>query len=325
MKTKLNLIVFIMMVISFLGIKHNYGKTFMEPNIDKELKKVVTKNYIDKKIYNSLSNKNIEEALIYKNLATYLHIEVDPILIKILNQKTSPLNSTIRDTKDFSYGFFTGNTSNTASLGGSITSDMTVIGDIRDIYKQTTNILEHKQYNKFTLGLSVIGVTLTATTIFSDGGTAPLKIETSILKSAEKSGKITKSFSKIISKQLDKTINLKILKKIDYTDFKTLKASLNSAINQEELIKLEKLLSKLSNIKKQTSTIDTLKLLKYIDNEKDLTKIVKLSKKYKQNTIGVFKVLGKSALKSGKYVVKYTKKLITFIFLFITSLLWFLF
>ena len=61
--------------------------------------------------------------------------------------------------------------------------------------------------------------------------------------------------------------------------------------------------------------------MKYVDNEKDLNKIVKLSTKYNKNTAGVLKILGKGALKSGKIVIKFTNLLIGEIIIFFLSIL----
>ena len=313
MKTKLNLIIFLIMLLSIAGIYQSYEKKFVKTNIDKELKQKATKSKLTKKIEDALKKNNIQEANIYKNLATMLHITLNPNLLKKIEEKKTLL----KKTKDFTYGFFSGDIKNSSSLAGSITSDFTVVGDVRDIYIQTNKIYHNKEYDKFILGLSIIGVGLTATTLLSSGGTAPIKIGTSILKTAKKSGKLTKSFSKILSKQIDKTIDFK---KINLSKIN----SFQKVINKKELAKLEKILKKIHTIRKNSSIYKTLELLKYIDNEKDLQKIAKLSKKYEKNTIGVLKILGKSALRSGKWVVDSSLKLLSFIGVFLVTFLWFI-
>ena len=64
-------------------------------------------------------------------------------------------------------------------------------------------------------------------------------------------------------------------------------------------------------------------MIKYADNEKDLVKIAKVSTKYKKHTAGIFKVLGKRVLRSGKVVVKYTTKFILNIVGFLLSVMGF--
>jgi len=322
MKTKLTLTFFSLFVLCLYGVYANYETKIVEVNLDNKLKKIATKNYLEKKIAYALQNKNIEEANIYKNLADYLHNDINPLILKKLEIENSTINTYIRNTTNFTKGFLSGDFSDGASLAGSITSDMTVVGDVRDIYREGSKMRQNKDYDKFTLGLSILGVGLTATTLLSAGATTPAKVGTSLLKSAKKSGKLTKSFSKIISKDLEKVINKRALKKVDFSNISTLRKSLKQATNQKKLAHLEKILLKLNKIKKQTSTTQTLKLLKYIEDEKDLTKVAKLSKKYKKNTLAVFKVLGKGALKTTKEVINYTTKFLGFLVGAIVTLLW---
>ena len=197
------------MLLSMIGIYQTYEKKFVKPDIDKELKQKATKSFLEKKIKTALLKNNIQDANVYKNLADFLNIKLHPSITEVLQKENSYLNNA----KDFANGFFSGKISSSTSLAGSIVSDFTVVGDARDIYTQTNKIHQNKPYDKVTLGLSIIGVALTATTILSAGETAPIKAGVSILKGAKKSGKLTKSFSKILTKQLDNTI---ILKKIKY-------------------------------------------------------------------------------------------------------------
>ena len=71
--------------------------------------------------------------------------------------------------------------------------------------------------------------------------------------------------------------------------------------------------------------VDTISLMKYVDTPKELKKIAKISSTYKANTKGVMKILGKSALRTGKSVIKWTTKLIWGLIGLVTSLLGFFF
>jgi len=64
--------------------------------------------------------------------------------------------------------------------------------------------------------------------------------------------------------------------------------------------------------------------MKYIDNEKDLKAVLKLSNKYKKNTKGVLKVLGKSALRGSKFVLKKSAKFIYYLYGLVASIIGFI-
>jgi len=180
-----------------------------------------------------------------------------------------------------------------------LVSDFTVVGDLRDVYKEGSKYLFGEKYNEFLLDISLIGLAITASTYISFGASAPVKTGEAILKSAYKSGKLTKGFIKILDSKLAKSVDLKLLKKVDFSSFgkmeKTTKAVLKS-INPKPL---KALLKTLGKIEKKTSISDTVKLLKYVKSEKDLSKVAKISSKYGKNTLGVFKVLGKNVLRAG--------------------------
>jgi len=65
-------------------------------------------------------------------------------------------------------------------------------------------------------------------------------------------------------------------------------------------------------------------LLKYVDNTKELKSLGKVSKQFKGNTRGIVKLLGKSALRSGKLAIKYSAEFIAMLIGFVFSLLGFI-
>jgi len=319
-------LIFIIAIVLFgWAFKYTYQKELKEPNIDLELKQKATKDYLNSKIKEALANENIDDAKVYLNLAKYLKVPIDKELIAKIEKEDEPLESTLRGVKDFASGFVSGKSTNGASLGGSVVSDFTVVGDLRDVYKEGSKYLSGEKYNEFLLDISLIGLAITASTYISFGASAPVKTGEAILKSAYKSGKLTKGFIKILDSKLAKSVDLKLLKKVDFSSFgkmeKTTKAVLKS-INPKPL---KALLKTLGKIEKKTSISDTVKLLKYVKSEKDLSKVAKISSKYGKNTLGVFKVLGKNVLRAGKLVIKWTAKLLLNIAGFILSILGFLF
>jgi hypothetical protein len=278
------------------------------PNLDKELRLKATKSYLETEIKNALKKNNIEDAQDFLNLANYLNIEINSTIKRQLQKKQQLLPKAIRNTKDFLSGFISGKSENKSELIGAIASDFTVVGDVRDIYTEGKKYLANENYNKITLYLSVIGLGLSGATIVSLGSAAPIKASASILKSANKSAKLTKNFSKVLTNKLEKSIDLKVLKQIDYSSLNSIKKGAKAFKNSINLKPISAILKDLQTIKKNSSTIETIKVLKYIESEQDLKKLVKISNKYKKNTKSVLKVLGKSAFRGAKIVVKKTTK-----------------
>ena len=309
-------IVFLMITIYF-----TYETEVLEIDIDNALKDTATLEYLEKNIDKSFSKNNIDDVKMYLGIAEYLKIKVDNSFLDKMKEENSFYNNTLKNTTNFTKGFIYGNSNDTASLIGSSTSDMLVIGDIRDIYHEGIKYKNDEEYDKLTLGLASLGVALSTSTLLTMGATSSAKIGVSVLKVAKKTGTLSKKFSHIIVSKLKQSANFKLLKNLDYSNILKLKESAKIFIKSVNFKATEKLFDKILKINNKTSLEDTVKVMKYIDNEKDLNKIVKLSTKYNKNTAGVLKILGKGALKSGKIVIKFTNLLIGEIIIFFLSIL----
>jgi len=290
---------FLLIFLSFFLVNSIEYKTV---DTDTLLKQKATPKFLQKQIDQALQKDDIQSAKEFVNLAKYLDITLPETTLKKIEQK----DTISKKLTDFGKGFFYGTVSSPLELTGSITSDFTIIGDIRDIKSEGEKYLKNKPYNEFILGISIVGVALSASTYISLGTTSSLKVTTSLLKTAKKSKSLTKGFTKTITKKLDKTYDKRLFKEMDFTDINSIKRALKSV----DIKPVEKLLQKLSKITHNTSVYDTMYILKYIDSEKDLNKVLKLSQKYKKNTKAVLKVVGKSALRGAKQSLVLTTKLI---------------
>ncbi|MCJ8326787.1 MAG: hypothetical protein MJK08_06765 [Campylobacterales bacterium] len=328
MKIRKNLTLYIsftILVFFAVFIYFTYETKTLDMNIDKELQLKANKSYLENKISLAIKSESFDDVLMYKDLSSYLNIAIDKKLEKEIKENNTFFSKTIRNTKSFSLGFIEGEANDSSSLAGSIVSDMTLYGDLRDISKEGNKLIHNEDYDEIVLGISIIGLALTATTYVSLGSAAPLKVGTSILKIAKKTNKLSKPFIKYISKTIRKTINIKQIKKIDFSSFSKIKSSFKNVSKNIDVSHSKELFSKINKIKKNTSSLDTIYLLKYIDKEKDLSKVMKISKTYGKNTKAVFKVLGKRILKAGKSVIKYTYLLMAQLISFIISAFVFVF
>lgn len=279
-------------------------------DIEQKLKQKATPSYLENKILDSLERDNVDEALMYKKLADFLNIKISQKTLDKLEEANSFFNKTYREAKHFSKGFFTGEGEDLSSLSGAIVSDMTFVGDFRDLYQEGKKMANSQDYDKIVLGLSAVGVVLTLSTYLSVGAEAPIKVGESILKSAKKTKNLTKKFGEVLLSKVFKSIDIKVLKRVDYTSISSLKKSANYLFKNIDLKPVKRLMLDVGELSKNTSKIEAIKLMKYVDKPKDLEKIIKLSKKFGENTLAVVKILGKGILKSTKKVLEYTFSII---------------
>jgi hypothetical protein len=84
---------------------------------------------------------------------------------------------------------------------------------------------------------------------------------------------------------------------------------------------LSRLGDQANNIRKATSTADTVHLLKYVGSGQDLAKVEKLALKHGVHSRGIMTVLGKSALRGVKVLKKTLELMLSLLALIISGLL----
>ena len=69
-----------------------------------------------------------------------------------------------------------------AGLACVVATDLSGVGDVRDLVGEGTNYLSGQPVNYFTLGVASVGLGLTVSTVMSLGSTLPVKTGVSFLK-----------------------------------------------------------------------------------------------------------------------------------------------
>lgn len=322
------LIFFILMILFSVGIFYSYDATQVPVDVEEELKKVATKEYFEERIQKDISSNNLQNARDYYDLAKYLNVPLDNKITNSLSisENKDWVDSSLEKGKDIFQGFVFGKTENEEQFYSSMASDFTVVGDARDFFKEGSNYVDDKPYNEMILGLSAIGLGLSASQVLTAGLSTPLKAGSSILKVTAKSGKLSKEFLEVLSQKISKTVDFKALKtEIDFSSLKSMENSFVKMGNAFDFSHIKGIATDLNTIQKNSSMLDTTKLLQYVDSEKDLQKLTQISSKYKKSSKTVMEILGKGILKATKTVIKYSALFIFELLGLIFSLIGFLF
>ena len=282
----------------------------LEHNLTEELYNKVKVGYLDKQIIQAIEKENFDDVEMYQNLAKMLHTPLLPSTISNIELHNGFLEKSWRNTKAFTSGFVDGESSSMVGMSGSIASDLTLYGDLRDLKKEGTKYMDDESYDAFILNISLVGIGLSASQLLSAGTTTPLKVGASVLKVAKKNGKLTKPFTKVLSKRLSRTVDTKLLQTLEFNSLFKLDKTTKTIAKSIDIKPVKSLFNDVNFIKKNTSLVDTISIMKYVDTPRDLKAIGKVSSTYKANTKGVLRVLGKGALRAGKSVIKFTTLLL---------------
>lgn len=142
------------------------------------------------------SDVSIAEGIVA--LASEHNIFIHPALIAKVREVSADQNSVATSVTQIGSGFLTGKSTGTSSFVGAMTSDYFFYGDLRDFGRESIGCLSGGRCDPRVLGLAGAGIVLTAITYVSDGLTAPERSGLSIIKIAERDGRLSPGLVKRI-------------------------------------------------------------------------------------------------------------------------------
>lgn len=180
-------------------------------------------------------------------------------------------------------------------------TDMTGIGDVRDLVGEGVNYVAGRPVNYLTLGLAGAGLTLTAATVATGGGVLPLRVGASFAKGMNKLGKLPPRLVAQVGRALERSI-----------DGKALGEALDLA-RQFRLTELGVPLSRLfrpkavetvTNLAGDFGTIGRIGGVRAMkvtaataDDIADVRRLSRVATRYEAGYLGVMRLLGKSAIR----------------------------
>lgn len=243
---------------------------------DFRLKSLTTEDFIQE-IEQELAENNIAEAQSLVELAKKYNIQLPDELIK--RTEESYFGQSYRYSKDFATGFLYGEISSIPSAIGSVTSDLVIYGDLRDVVTEGTKLIKGEDYDSITLGFAAFGVTSSTIALSSwitagSGVTTPIAVAAteldegaSIIKNANKGHNLSKPMLNTLRKASSNVIEVKNLKKALSGSESILKmpsiSSLRKVISEVDYAKLVRGdLSDINKIMKQANPVDLVALKK---------------------------------------------------------------
>lgn len=114
---------------------------------------------------------------------------------------------------DFLYAFGAGGFDTPAQMAGTITSDLVGIGDARDVYLEGKKWFSTGDPDLITLSLATLGLATTVATLPTIGGAAPVDAGVSVLKTANKTRKLSAGMRRALTGITNDAIDADALKR----------------------------------------------------------------------------------------------------------------
>jgi hypothetical protein len=280
----------------------------VEKAVKADLAAAATPSLINQKILNALERDDIEDADLYFEIAKFMNYEIPKQTIAKLDEAHSLSATVVRNTWQFGEGFATGRGETNAGIAGAVSSDLTVVGDVRDIAAEGAKMLAGQEYSELILGLSVVGLGVTAATIATGGGGVVVKAGVSLVKAAKRTGRLTKEFAETLTRLTSDAVDMPLLRQTlrstDLTDLTRTQRVFTDYGRNVRAAKLMPVLSRFGDINGIVGPAETVRLLKYVKTSENLDDVAAMTKRFGIKSRGIMELTGKTALRSFKTSAK---------------------
>jgi hypothetical protein len=267
----------------------------------------VSADQLNEKIGKAINEDRLEDAKTYLAIGKLYHYPLHyDYYDSFIQQRDTKERRIKKSISSFSSGFMSGEGSDASAITGAVVSDLTVIGDVRDLYHQYQLHSKGGEVNRLIIGLSGVGIGLTAATYGTAGTALSAKAGASVFKLAAKTGRLTKSFSSELLKMSKKAFDWDIFSRSikQSTKFTDIRRIAQQSFHPSALKPLKGMAKNVSIIRSNTSLADTLHMMHYVENSDDLRRLGKFTEKNKGLSKGILSLVGRGAMRSVRVLKK---------------------
>jgi len=246
----------------------------------------------------ALAANDADLASSFLELARERNVPVPKPLADKVTAAVERANSTGAHVESFARGLITGEPENMVGLAGTTLGDLFVYGDIRDAVREGTRYVSGQPTDELVLGLSVVGLAITAGTYASIGAASPARIGLSAVKAARRTGRIGARMSDWIGRSLREVVDWSALKRAGSSISDPAKAlkEARTLVRADKADGLMKLANDVGRVQTRAGTQAALDGLKLAEGPRDMARIAKLAEKKGGKTRAILKTLGRGAI-----------------------------
>jgi hypothetical protein len=209
-------------------------------------------------------------------------------------------NSTAHFAKRFTTGLVTGQANDVASLSGTVTGDLFVFGDVRDVLREGKHLAMGEPTDRLVLGLAAAGLAVTAATYVSVGGTAPVRAGLSLVKDARKVGRLGEGLAEWAGRSAREIVDKPALEEA-VADGSVLRpgrtaSAIRAAFHTEKAGALVRLAKDVGRVTEKAGTRGALDTIKIAEGPKDVARAARLAEAEGGRTRAILKLLARGAL-----------------------------
>ena len=265
---------------------------------DRALANTFDQAFAVREIEAALAANDADLANSFLELARERNMSVPAALAAKVTAAVESANSTAAHIESFARGLITGEPENIVGLAGTTLGDLFVYGDIRDAVREGTRYVSGQPADELVLGLSVVGLAITAGTYASMGAATPARVGLSAVKAARRTGRIGAGMADWIGRSLREVVDWSALRRAG-ASIADPAAALRAArlvVRPDKADNLMKLANDVGRVQAKAGTQAALDGLKLAEGPRDMARIAKLAEKKGGKTRAILKTLGRGAI-----------------------------
>lgn len=257
----------------------------------------------------AVAQREIEAALVagdaelaqsFLELAAEQRITVDPGLQARVRDRIVAESSAAGQAGRFARGFVTGEPQDLTELAGTLTGDLFVFGDIRDVLREAGRAVRGEQVDELILGLACIGLAVTGGTYATLGAAAPARIGLSVAKAAGRAGRMSARMTEALVRPLRAAVDGEALKAAlgprSLLQPAVAVRGVRAAVKLDKVHDLIRIAGDVGKIQGKAGTRAALDGLRLAEGPKDVERLARLAAVKGGKTRAVVKLLGRGAI-----------------------------
>ncbi len=224
----------------------------------------------------------------------------------------------LRNAGDFAGAYITGHADSAAGLAGAVVSDLTVVGDVRDIISEGGKAAMGDDYSQFLLTLAAIGLAAEGVTLATGGSSLVVKVAVSVLKVAKRTGNLTASFTSRMVR-LARAASRSADTPIATTGSVTVRSrriadDIPQAVARAEL---RSTLGAVNTMARNAGPAEAVRLMRYVNTTDDARDLASFTSRFGRRSRAVAELTGKYTLRAFRVSMRGLRLLINFLYSFV--------
>jgi len=246
----------------------------------------------------ALASNDPDLAVSFLELAREHNVAVDPELAEKVERAKGSVATAARSFASFARGLMTGEAEDVSGLAGTAVGDLFVVGDIRDVVRESARLANGGEADEFVLGLACVGLAVTAGTYATVGAAAPARVGLTVVKAARKTGRLGGEMATWMNHSLRQVVDWTSLKRgIGYaTVAEPAARSMREAIRAEKAQPLVRFIGDVGRVQASAGTRAALDGLKLAEGPRDMSRIARLAAAKGGKTRAILKLAGRGAI-----------------------------